>query len=109
LKKNKDTPFVRKMFLKGGAFVIFLMYGIRLTDSHNGFRAMSRKAAQKIQITSDGMEHASEILEQVKKKRLKYMEVPVRIIYTDYSIKGGQSTFNSFRILFKMLLKWLMR
>jgi len=109
LKKNKDTPFIRKIFLKGGALVIFLMYGIKLTDSHNGFRAMSKKAAQKIEITSDGMEHASEILEQVKKKRLKYKEVPVRIIYTDYSIKGGQSTFNSFKILFKMLVRWLTR
>ena len=109
LKKNKDTPFIRKIFLKGGAFVIFLMYGIKLTDSHNGFRAMSKKAAQKIEITSDGMEHASEILEQVKKKKLKYMEVPVKIVYTDYSMKGGQNTFNSFKILFKMLTRWILK
>jgi len=106
LKKNK-TPFIRKLFLKGGAFIIFLMYGIKLTDSHNGFRAMSRKAAEKIEIKSDGMEHASEILEQVKKKRLKYKEIPVTIKYTDYSVKRGQSTLNSFKILFKMIFKWL--
>ena len=106
LKKNK-TPFIRKLFLKGGAFVIFLMYGINLSDSHNGFRAMSRKAAEKIEIKSDGMEHASEILEEVKKKRLKYKEIPVTIEYTDYSTKRGQSTLNSFKILFKMIFKWL--
>jgi glycosyltransferase involved in cell wall biosynthesis len=109
LKKDSNTPFVRKLFLKGGAIVIFLMYGIKLTDSHNGLRALSRKAAEKIEITSDGMEHASEILEQVKKKRLKYKEVPVTITYTDYSLKTGQSTFNSFRILFKMIIRWLTR
>ncbi len=109
LKKNRNTPFIRKVFLKGGAIIIFLMYGIRLTDSHNGLRAMSRKAAQKIEITSNGMEHASEILEQIKKKRLKYKEVPVNIRYTDYSIKRGQSTLNSFKILFKMIIKWLTR
>ena len=107
LKKNKNTPFIRKLFLKGGAFIIFLMYGIKLTDSHNGLRAMSRKAAESIEIKANGMEHASEILEQVKKKRLKYEEVPVTIQYTDYSIKGGQRTLNSFRILFKMIFRWL--
>ncbi len=106
LKKNKNTPFIRKLFLKGGALVIFLMYGIKLTDSHNGFRALSRKAAEKIDIKSDGMEHASEILEQIKKKRLKYKEVPVTIKYTNYSLKRGQSTFNSFKILFKMIFRW---
>ncbi len=106
LKKNK-IPFIRKLFLKGGAFIIFLMYGIKLTDSHNGFRAMSRKAAEKIEIKSDSMEHASEILEEIKKKRLKYKEIPVTIRYTDYSIKGGQKTLNSFKILFKMIFRWL--
>ena len=109
LKKNKNTPFIRRIFLKGGALIIFLMYGIKLSDSHNGFRAMSRKAARLIEIKSDGMEHASEILEQIKKKDLKYKEVSVIIKYTEYSKKKGQSTFNSFKILFKMIMRWFIK
>ena len=109
LKKNKNTPFIRRIFLKGGALIIFLMYGIKLSDSHNGFRAMSRKAAKLIEIKSDGMEHASEILEQIKKKDLKYKEVSVIIKYTEYSKKKGQSTFNSFKILFKMIMRWFIK
>jgi len=107
--KKSNVPLFRKVFLKGGAFLIFLMYGIRLTDSHNGLRAMTRKAAEKIEINSNRMEHASEILEQIKLKKLRYKEIPVKIEYTDYSKKHGQSTFNAFRIFVKMIFNKLTR
>lgn len=105
LKKNKDTPLIRKLFLKGGAFIIYLMYGVRLTDSHNGLRALSRKAAEKIDLKSNGMEHASEIIDEIKRKELRYKEIPVNIRYTDYSKKHGQSSLNAFKILFRMIIK----
>ena len=85
-----------------------IMYNVKLTDSHNGLRAMSKKAAQKINISSDGMEHASEIVEEISKNKLRYVEVPVNIRYTDYSMARGQKTSNAFSILFKMLIKKLM-
>ena len=81
------------------------MYGVKLTDSHNGLRALSRKAVQKIKITSDGMEHASEIIEEIGKNKLRYIEIPVVIKYTDYSKAKGQSSMNAFRIFFKMIMK----
>jgi len=108
LKKN-NVPLIRKLFLKGGAFIIYLMYGIRLTDSHNGLRALSRKAAQTIDIKSNGMEHASEIIDEIKRKKLRYKEIPVEIKYTEYSKKHGQSSLNAFKILFKMLIKKFIR
>ena len=107
--KAENIPFIRKMFLKGGALIIRLFYGIKLTDSHNGFRALSKRAAERIEIKSDRMEHASEILEQIKKKRLTYKEIPVTIIYTEYSMNKGQSTLNAFNILFKMIKNKLLR
>jgi len=109
LGRKSNIPFSRKVFLKAGAFLIFLMYGIKLTDSHNGIRAMSGKAAEKIEMTSNRMEHASEILEQIKEKKLRYMEIPVTIKYTDYSKLKGQSTMNAFRIFLKMVFNKLTR
>ncbi len=107
---KSDIPFLRKVYLKIGVVVMFVMYGVAMTDSHNGFRAFSRKAAQQIDIRSDGMEHASEIPEQVKNKNISFKEVPVHIDYTDYSQKHGQNfKLNAFRIFFRMLLKKLMR
>jgi glycosyltransferase involved in cell wall biosynthesis len=104
LSKNSNTPFIRKMFLKGGALIFRILYGIKLTDSHNGLRALSRKTAKKIKITQDGMEHASEIVEKIAKYGLKYKEMPVTINYTDYSLRHGQRTSDAFKILFKMIL-----
>lgn len=104
-----NLPFMRKIFLKGGAIVIWLMYGIKLTDSHNGFRAMSRDAAEAIDLKSDRMEHASEFIDEIKRKKLRHEEIPVVIKYTDYSKARGQSNWNAFRILYKMLLHRLLR
>ena len=109
LTLNSNVPFIRKIFLKAGAFAIWAFYGIWLTDSHNGFRAMNRKAAEAIELRADRMEHASEFIDQIKRKNLRYEEVPIVIKYTDYSLAHGQSTWNAFRIMYKMILHKFMR
>ncbi|MFH1505578.1 MAG: glycosyltransferase family 2 protein, partial [archaeon] len=84
-------------------FFMQLMYGIRLTDAHNGFRAFSRKAASKIEINSDRMEHASEIVEEIHRKNLKFKEVPVTIKYTDYAVRKGQGFRDGVKIAGKLI------
>lgn len=104
LNKKSNVPFMRKLFLKVGILTIWILYGVKLTDAHNGFRALSRKAAKLIEIKCDRMEHASEIIDEIKKKKLSYKEVPVVIKYTEYSKARGQSSLNAFRIFYKMIL-----
>tara|TARA_Y100000310_G_C20547676_1_gene746413 strand:+ start:54 stop:725 length:672 start_codon:yes stop_codon:yes gene_type:complete len=106
LRKQK-IPFKKRIVLKGAIFIIWMMYKIRLTDAHNGFRAFSREAAKKVKITTDKMEHASEIVEEIKRNKIKYKEIPVTITYNSYAIKKGQKISNSIKILSKMLLKKL--
>jgi glycosyltransferase involved in cell wall biosynthesis len=106
--KTNISP-LRKLYLKIGTIVLFFLYGVKLTDSQNGLRAFSRKAAQKIELKSDKMEHASEIIEQIHKKKLSYKEIPVEIKYTEYSVKHGQNYIvNAFNIFFRMIFKKLM-
>ncbi len=109
LSKRSKVPFVRKLILKTGIIVTWILSGIKLTDTHNGFRAFSRKAARKIEIKQDRMEHASEILDEIAKKKIKYKEVPVTITYSEYSKKKGQSGLNSIRIGLKMILRKFIR
>ena len=109
LNKTSNTPWKKKVLLKGGAFILFLMYCIILTDTHNGLRAFTANAAAKMKLESHGMEHASEIIEKIKIEKIHYLEVPVTIKYTRYSIKKGQRISNSLNILFKMLTKWFLR
>lgn len=106
LNHSSKIPLLKKILLKSGAILIFFMYGIMLTDTHNGLKAMSRTAAQKISINSRGMEHGSEIIEKIKLNRIKFKEIPVTIRYSKYSIKKGQRISNSLNIFIKMLTKW---
>lgn len=109
LKKNTSIPWSRRMVLKLGSLVHYLLYGIKLSDSHNGFRALSKEAAKKIKITYDRMEHASEILEQIHTKKITFIEVPVNIRYTEYSLKKGQSAWNSVRMGMRLLGRKLLK
>ncbi|MBI4215210.1 MAG: glycosyltransferase family 2 protein [Parcubacteria group bacterium] len=105
-----NIPWLKKYLLKGAIFFTYFISGIKLTDTHNGFRAMNRKAAEAIEITQDRMAHASEILDQIARKDLKWLEAPVTIEYTDYSIRKGQRVWNCVRICVELILgKWTQR
>ncbi len=108
LRKTK-MPLSKWVLLKGSVLVQWIFYGVKLSDAHNGYRVLNRKAAKRIRIDSDRMEHASEIVEEIVKKKIKYKEVPVTIRYTGYSMKKGEgSFFGALKILFKMLMRRLM-
>lgn len=94
----------RKALLQTARFVNYLFTGLLFTDAHNGFRVMTAEAAQKINITENRMAHATELLSQIRKMKLKYKEVPVSVSYTVYSRKKGQTAWSSFRIFFDLLL-----
>jgi polyprenyl-phospho-N-acetylgalactosaminyl synthase len=106
-KRKEDTeqiPTARKFILKGAILINGLLTGLWLTDAHNGFRAMNNFALSKINLRENRMAHASEILTQIKQAGLKYEEVPVNIVYTEYSKMKGQSHSNSINILIDLLL-----
>jgi len=104
LNKKNDIPILRRLVLKLATSFTRLYTGLSVSDAHNGFRAFSRKAAELIEIRQDGMAHASEIIEQIKKHQLKFKEVPVTIKYTDYSLQKGQKLSNSFRIIWDLII-----
>lgn len=91
-KQALNMPMMRKVMIRLGTLFTILLSGIRVTDTHNGFRALSRKAATEMRITLDRMAHASEILDLVKTKRLRYVERPVTISYSAETLQKGQST-----------------
>lgn len=98
----------RKTLLKLGIFFTWWMSGIRLTDAHNGLRAFSRSAAERIILTEDRFAYASELVDEIRRLELRYTEVPVTITYTDYSLAKGQRSANAFAIAGKMIWKKLL-
>lgn len=104
-----DMPLKRRVVLQTACWVNYALTGLRLSDAHNGLRAFTRSAAQRLSLRQAGMAHATEIVAQVARHRLKYVEVPVTIRYTAYSLAKGQKLSNSVNILIDLLLKGLLR
>lgn len=107
LGKTINISPIRKYILKLGILFTWIFSEIKLTDTHNGFRALSKKALDSIEITQNRMAHASEIIDQIKLKNLKYVEVPVTVKYDDYSKRKGQSSLNSLKIVLELISKKL--
>ncbi len=100
---GSDVPFARELLLKGAVLFTRLTTGLKLTDAHNGFRAVSRQAAERMVLRQDKMAHASEILGEIARLGLSYKEVPVTITYSEYSLGKGQNWKGAFRIVWDLL------
>jgi glycosyltransferase involved in cell wall biosynthesis len=103
------VPRPKRVLLRIGAVVSWMFTGVRLSDTHNGFRAFSRRAAGKIQPRETGFAHATEILGLIRRAQVSYLEVPVTIRYTDYSRAKGQKMSNSFNIVIDLMLRKLFK
>jgi glycosyltransferase involved in cell wall biosynthesis len=100
LDKRSKIPWQKKYFVLPIARMInFFITGVRLTDAHNGFRLMNRRAHEMITITQDRMAHNSEIVAKARRAKLKYAECPVEVRYNEY----GQSAFSGLAILRDLL------
>jgi len=98
-----NASFIRKTAIQTARIINFLFTGLWLTDAHNGLRVFNRKTASLLDLKENGMAHASEILFRVAKYKLRVKEMPVHILYTDYSRKKGQSIFNGIKIFFDLV------
>ena len=107
-KTVHNMPLLRCLVVKGGIWFTRVLSRIDITDTHNGFRALSRSAASQIEIRQDRMVHASEILDQISKKKIKFVERPVTVTYTDYSMsRDNNSNLNAIYIAARMIFSKL--
>jgi polyprenyl-phospho-N-acetylgalactosaminyl synthase len=102
-------PLTRRVVLRLGIWFTRVFSRIRVSDTHNGLRAFSREAAQRLHLTQDRMAHASEILDRVHQQRMKFVEVPVTVRYFQETLAKGQSSWNAVRIVGQLLMGRLIR
>jgi glycosyltransferase involved in cell wall biosynthesis len=95
---------LKGIILKFSAFIARVTLGIRVTDRHNGLRVFSIEALWRIRITQNGYGHADEILREIKRNQLKFIESKVNILYPEFASKRGQSLLNAFNIVFKRFM-----
>lgn len=69
-----------------GNAITWYFYGLWVTDSQSGFRAYSKKAAHLIDTRSDRYDYESEVIRELRLHRLSFVEIPVEVRYTSYSM-----------------------
>jgi glycosyltransferase involved in cell wall biosynthesis len=109
LGTSSGMPASRRWLLQAATWFTRATTGMRLTDTHNGLRAMTSRGGRCIALRQNRMAHASELLDQIARSRLAYVEVPVTIDYSRYSLAKGQRLADSLTILFDLSAQKLTR
>jgi glycosyltransferase involved in cell wall biosynthesis len=69
-----------------------VLFGLKSSDAHSGFRAFTREAYQRMRLQTTGMEFASELVINAARAKLKVAEVPIT-----YYPRGGESKLHRVR------------
>ncbi|GAA2013067.1 glycosyltransferase [Catenulispora yoronensis] len=105
LEQNEQIPLLKRIVLRTVVALSPTARKLKLSDAHNGLRVLNREAASRLRITMNGMAHASEIVGFLARSGLTVREVPVTILYTEYSRSKGQSLINGVNILFDLSVR----
>ena len=102
----KNMPKIKRIGNWGLNLLTYLMGGHFITDSQSGLRAFSNKAAKILinQLKSNKYEVSSEFVVLIKRNNLKFKEIPIKTIYTDYSMARGTNVITGFKILVKLII-----
>lgn len=95
---GSEVPSSRRVLLTLARLFERMTTGLALSDAHNGLRAFSPRAIARMQLRQNRMAHATEITRKISdassigrdSERLKIVEVPVAVRYTDESLAKGQ-------------------
>jgi glycosyltransferase involved in cell wall biosynthesis len=96
-------PLAKRLVLKTVTKITKSLTDVELSDAHNGLRALTVDATKQVNLTQNGMAHATQFVSLVLQANLKYVEIPVTILYTPYSRSKGQSLLNSINIALDLI------
>ncbi|MEK7680677.1 MAG: glycosyltransferase family 2 protein [Patescibacteria group bacterium] len=100
LDGRSNIPWTKRHILFPlGRLINRIITGVKLSDAHNGFRVLTRRALEKLHINHDRMAHNSEIIKLLKQQNLAHIEHPVEVMYHEY----GQGFSGGIKILLELL------
>jgi glycosyltransferase involved in cell wall biosynthesis len=105
LENAATVPWTKRAVLQLAAKLSPSARRLKLTDAHNGLRVLTRPVAEHLHVSMNRMAHASEIVAYLSRSSWRVVEVPVSILYTDYSKSKGQSLVNGVNILFDLSVR----
>jgi glycosyltransferase involved in cell wall biosynthesis len=107
--QRNHIPFVRRLFNGIGNFVTFAATGRWVSDSQCGFKVFGPKALREIDLRMSGFEFCTEIVRESVQHKWKIAEVPIKVIYSEYTLAKGQSFAHGVKTAMKILLRSFLR
>jgi glycosyltransferase involved in cell wall biosynthesis len=102
-------PRTRRIANWLGNALTYVLFGLWVQDSQSGLRAFTSDAAAALDLRCDRMEVSSEIIREIRRQKLRLEEVPIRPVYTEYSMSKGQGFVTGLKTAGKLLLHRVIR
>ncbi len=103
----ENMPWLRRVILWWSRFVTYVFNGVRVTDVPTGYRMYHADVIGKFKINSDWFSYQNDIIGTLGEFQLRFIEIPVHIKYTHYSLTKGQSNTSAVKILKELIYKAL--
>jgi len=99
-----QMPSIKKFGNRALDFITAIFSRRLVSDTQSGLRCFSRDCASKVEITCDRYAVSSEIIIEVSKAGCRIAEVPIRAVYTDYSMRKGTNVKEGLRIALNLII-----
>jgi len=99
----REMPLIKRFGNFVLDFITALFARKYVSDSQSGLRCISRECASRIRITCDRYAVSSELIIEASKAGCKIVEVPIRAVYTEYSMKKGTNVLEGIKIALNLM------
>jgi polyprenyl-phospho-N-acetylgalactosaminyl synthase len=103
--QGSRPPFLKRIVLRTAARLSRRGRRLGLTDTNNGLRVFNKTVADGLNLTMNGMSHANEFVLLIAENHWRVAELPVEVLYTEYSKSKGQPLLNGVNIIFDGFLR----
>jgi len=107
-QKNR-IPLIRRFFNAVGNLVTFAATGRWVDDSQCGFKVLGPRAVREVSIRMSGYEFCTELVREAVQHKWRIAEVPIKVLYSQYTLAKGQSFANGVKTALRILLRSFLR
>jgi len=104
---SDNMPVMRRIILRGSRVVTYIFNGIWMTDVSTGYRMYHADCIGRMDLVSDRFGYQNDVIDSLRTHHLRYIEIPVHIKYTEYSLAKGQSNLSALKILVNLVYQSL--
>lgn len=108
-KRRNRIPAIRRLFNTIGNVVTFVAAGLWVKDSQCGFKVFGPKALQEVHLQTRGFEFCTEIIREAHANHWRTEEIPVKVVYSAYTLAKGQSFAMGVKTALQILLRSFLR